>query len=171
MRDYVIANGTEKEFVAMAEKLGYSELVFIGNIDVAKLKSKIKLSSSKRIFKSNPAQDRNLIESKRADVIFEFEQEKRKDSMHFRSSGMNQVIAKLMKEKNVAYGLSFSQVLDASQEQRAVLIGRMMQNLRFCKKYGVKVVIASFARDPYEMRDYKDLVAFARTLGLDGYKA
>jgi hypothetical protein len=171
MKDYVIANGNEKDFIEMAERLGYSELIFIGNADVTRFKSKLKLSSSKRIFKSNPEKDRSLIESKKAEMIFEFEQEKRKDPMHFRSSGMNHVLANLMKEKNVAYGLSFSSVLNASREERARILGRMMQNLRFCRKYKVKTVVASFARNPHEMRDHKDLVAFAKTLGLHDYKA
>ena len=171
MRDYVISSGNEKEFIKVAEKLGYSELVFIGNVDISKLKSKIKISSNKRIFKSDITKDRNLIECKKADMIYEFEQQSRKDSMHFRSSGINQVIAKLMKLKNVSYGLSFSQLLNASKEEQARIIGRTMQNIRLCKKYKVKVVVASFARTPYEMRDHKDLVAFAKTLGLHDYKA
>lgn len=165
MKDYVVCNGNEQEFIKIAEKLGYDELVFIGNVDVSKLKSKIKLTASKRIFKSDVSKDRNLIESKRAEMIFEFEQDKRKDTMHFRNSGINQVIAKLMKEKNAAYGLSFSQVLNAGKEQRARLIGRIMQNIRLCKKYKVKIIIGSFAGSPYEMRDYRDLLAFARNLG------
>lgn len=166
MKDYVVNNGNEKEFISMAEKLGYDELVFVNFTDIAKLKSGLKLSCSKRIFKSSQ-KDRNLIESRKADVIFEFEQDTKKDSMHFRSSGMNHIIAKLMKEKNVSYGLSFSQLLNKTREEQARLIGRIMQNIRLCRKYKVNVVLGSFARKPYEMRDYKDLQAFARVLGIN----
>ncbi len=170
MKDFVILSGNEKEFVKMAEKLGYSELVFVGNSDVSNIKTKLKLISSKRISKSDIKKDRGLIENKKVDIIYEFEQMNRKDSMHFRNSGLNQVIAKLMKEKDVAYGLSFSQILNSSKEARAVMIGRMMQNIKICKKYKVPIIIASFSRNPYEMRDYRDLIAFARTLGLGDYK-
>ncbi len=170
MKDYVIASGNEKEFIKMAEQLGYSELVFIGNIDTSKLKSNIKLSASKRIFKSDVQKDRALIESKRVDLIYEFEQAKRNDTVNFPSSGMNQVIAKLMKQKGVDYGLSFAQLLYASKEEQAKIIGRMMLNIKLCKKYKVPIIVASFARHPYEMRDHRDLIAFARTLGLEGYK-
>lgn len=165
-KDYVIASGNEKEFVLMAERLGYSELVFIGNADVIKLKSKLKLSCSKRIYRSDFKKDRNLIESKKADLIYDFEQASKKDSMHFRSSGLNQVLLKLMKEKNVSYGLNFSQVLNASKQEQPKIIGRIMQNIRLCRKYKVPVVVGSFASNPFQMRDYKDLMAFARTLGL-----
>jgi hypothetical protein len=169
MKDYIIASGNEKEFVKMAEQLGYAELVFVGDANLPK--SRMKVTSSKRIIKSNTQKDRGIIESKKADIIFEFEQERRKDSTHFRHAGLNQVLLKLMKQKKVAYGLSFAQLLHVSQEERAKIIGRMLQNIRLCRKYKVPVVVASFARKPSEMRDHKDLLAFARTLGLNDYKA
>ena len=74
-----------------------------------------------------------------------------------------------MKEKNVSYGLSFSQLLNASRQEQAVILGRILQNLKLCKKYKVPVVVGSFANSPYQMRDSKDLLAFARTLGLQNY--
>ncbi len=170
MKDYVISNGNEKEFVEMAEKLGYSELVFVSD-SPKNIKSKIKISFTKSVFKSNILKDRNLIESKKASLIYEFEQDKMKDKSHFRSSGMNHVLANLMKEKKVSYGISFSQILNASKEVKALLIGRIVQNILLCRKYKVPVVVASFARNPHEMRDSRDLIALARTLGLNDYKA
>jgi len=165
MKDYVIAKN-EKEFISLAEKLGFSELIFIGNNDCSKLKSKIKLSSSKRIFKSDIHKDRNSIESKKADLIYGFETLSRKDGFHFLNSGLNHVIVKLMKDKNVSYGLSFSQLIGVSKYEQAVILGRIMQNIKLCKKYKVPIVVGSFANSPYLMRDSKDLLAFARTLGL-----
>ncbi len=163
-RDYVIANGNEKEFLDVAKKLGYSEIIFINKATIPK--TSLKTSVSNRVFKSNPDKDRELIESKKADIIFEFEQEKRKDPTHFRNSGINHILAKLMKQKNVSYGLSFSQILNASTLEQSRLMGRISQNARLCKKYGVNVIVASFARNPYEMRDSKDLDAFARAMGI-----
>ncbi|HME87260.1 MAG TPA: RNase P subunit p30 family protein [Candidatus Nanoarchaeia archaeon] len=170
MKDYVIANGNEKEFIAIAEKLGYTELVFIDGT-LPMIKSKIKLSTSKRIAKSDSSKDRMLIEGKRIDILYDLELEKRKDHTHFRNSGMNQVIAKLMKEKNVSYGVSVSQLLHANPEQKANILGRMLQNIKICKKYKVSIVLASFGKSPFDMRDPKDLVAVAKTLGLNDYKA
>ena len=164
MKDYVIANGNEKEFLEVAKKLGYTEIVFIGKATIPK--TSLKTSVSTRIFKSNPDKDRELIESKKADIIFDFEQEKRKDPTHFRNSGINHILAKLMKQKNVSYGLSFSQILNASTLEQSRLMGRISQNARLCKKYGVNVIVASFAKHPYEMRDSKDLEAFARVMGI-----
>ena len=171
MRDYVIPNENEEAFIEMAECLGYDELVFISN-NSPKInsKSKIKVSFVKTIFKSDMSKDRNLIESKRASIIYELEQDSKKDKTHYRNSGLNHVLAELMNKKKVSYGLSFNQILNASKKDKARLFGRMIQNLSLCKKYKVSVTIASFARKPSEMRDFNDLTSFARTLGLNGYR-
>lgn len=169
MKDYVSV-GNEKEKIALAEKLGFTELVFIGNADISKLKSKIKLSCSKRIIKSDVSKDRNVIESRKADIIYEFESANRKDGVHFLNSGLNQVLAKLMNDKMVSYGISFSQLIGKSKTEQARILGRIMQNLKLVKKYKVSVIVGSFASKPSEMRDSRDLVAFAKTLGLNDYR-
>ncbi|MBN2420796.1 hypothetical protein JXB27_00795 [Candidatus Woesearchaeota archaeon] len=168
MKDVVISNGNEEEFIEMAERLGYDELTFVTNKTLNLKSSKVKVSFEKNIFKSDLNKDRNLIESKKASMIYELEQDLKKDKTHYRNSGLNHVLAELMNKKKVSYGLSFNQVLVASKEQRARLFGRMMQNLMLCRKYKVNVVLASFARHPSEMRDFNDLVSFARVLGLNG---
>ena len=168
MKDYIL--DLNNEFLSIAEKLGYSELAAAKQIDVSKFNTKIKLVCSKKIFKSDIKKDRGLIESKKADIIYGFETLSRKDGFHFLNSGLNQVLAKLMKDRNVSYGISFSQLLNASKQEQSVMFGRIMQNLKLCKKYKVHVIAASFARNPYEMRDSKDMQAFARVLGLQGYK-
>jgi RNase P/RNase MRP subunit p30 len=42
----------------------------------------------------------------------------------------------------------------------------MMQNIDFCRKYKIKTAIASFARNPYEMRGPRDLMSFGIVLGM-----
>ena len=170
MKDYAISSGNEKDFIKVAEKLGFTELVFAPSIDLSKIKSSIKLSSSKRVIKSDIKKDRNIIESKKADLIYEFEVLNKKDGMHFLNSGLNQVLVKLMKENKISYGISFSMILNASKQEQAILIGRILQNIKLCRKYKVPIIVASFARNQHEMRDPRDLTAFARSLGLQDYK-
>ena len=42
-----------------------------------------------------------------------------------------------------------------------------MQNIRLCRKYKVKMVLASFATDKFEMRDARDLISFGVCLGMN----
>ena len=101
--------------------------------------------------------DRRIIEKTNADLIFDFEEKAKKDFIHHRNSGLNQVLCKLLREKDKIVCFNFNTVLKSKGMLRAQLIGRMMQNIRLCRKYNVKTIIASFAEKPYDIRSCPDL--------------
>ena len=109
--------------------------------------------------------NRAVIESKKTDIIFNLENQPRQDFLHHRNSGLNHILAKLASENNTAIGFSFSNIL-AEKKRRARLFGRLMQNIQLCKKFGTKMVLASFASKPYQMRAAHDLEAFAKTISM-----
>ena len=109
--------------------------------------------------------NRFLIERVVPDVMYNFEKVPRKDSVHYKRSGLDQVLCKLLAKKNITVGFSFSSILNAQKPE--VVIGRILQNIRFCKKYKVKMVFSPFATDPYQLRTEKDLKAFLLGLGVD----
>lgn len=171
----VFPDKNEKEFLDMVFKLGITEIVF-----VYRLKDFVRkefdsdigvkfgiLAKANEILKAKQKADlvlyecgedaRHVIEKFKPDIVFNLENSSRKDFIHHRNSGMNHIIAKLMHEKGVKLGVSFSNLLKSSK--RDVLIGRIKQNLKLCKKYKVDVVISSFAKDVYEMRCEKELVS------------
>ena len=186
MIDIIFPNKNEKEFIELAEKLDHKGLVLVYKDkkeipDFKKLKTKLKVytgiitgfkgietakkNSDLVIVKSSDA-DRRIFEKSRADLIFEFEGSERKDFIHHKASGLNQVLCKLASKRKISIGFSFSSLLNASNYRRAQIIGRMMQNIKLCRKYKVKTVIASFASTPYEMRSAKDLEAFFSVIGM-----
>ena len=183
--DIVFPNGNENEFLEIAEKLGFKSIVLAYNgIDKIPKKlpdSKIKISTAivaeeKQIQKAkskadlvlfkSTGNDRWVFEKSQADIIFGLEAAQKKDFMHHRASGLNQVLCKIAAQKGKAIAFDFSAVLNSKGMLRAQIIGRMMQNARFCRKYKVKAILASFAKSPYEMRASKDLEAFFATIGL-----
>ena len=89
------------------------------------------------------------------------------DFLHHRGSGLNQVLAELMRKKKRIVGFSFSSLLQVNGAKRAQFMGRMQQNFRLCKKYKVETLIASFARDPSEMRRASDLGSLFLSLGME----
>ena len=105
--------------------------------------------------------DRAVFE-KGVDLIYGLELSGRKDFIFHRNSGMNQVLAKIAQVKNITIGFSFSDFMKA--KNKAELLGRMQQNYRLCKKYGVKTLIASFAHKPEELQDKTTLDAFKRII-------
>lgn len=139
--------------------LGFDEIVHYKNLNI------VKASSSEE-------RNRKILSNLKIDIIYGFEEQEKKDSLHFRSSGLNQVILKLAQQNKIAIGFNFSTLLNCVDNfQRALLIGRIKQNVKFCRKYKVKMVVASFAKSRYEMRDAKDLLAFARVIGMNGKEA
>jgi ribonuclease P/MRP protein subunit RPP1 len=178
MKDIVFPRNNEKEFIQMATRLGYNKLIFVYDKDVADIKSeKIKIEKAVlvkpnkigkvkgTVIVENSDKLRLTIENKKTDIIFNLENQ-RKDFMHHRNSGLNQVLAKLAYKNKIKIGVSLSNVLKAENMLRSQLLGRIMQNVRICRKYKVDMLLASFAHDPYEMRAPKDIMSLGVCLGM-----
>ncbi|MBI2134994.1 hypothetical protein HYU09_03310 [Candidatus Woesearchaeota archaeon] len=191
MMDIVMPRNNEGEFIKIAEKLGYSELLFLYGFDeymekqqIAKIQnSKIKISHgiiandrniqkinnkfrNKNIFVAMKSSfnNREIIEKSSANLIFSMEESGRKDFMHQRGSGLDHILAKLAHGKKIAVGFSLSSIVNSKNKN--IILGRMMQNIMLCRKYKVKTVIASLAENPYGMRSPYDLMSLFITLGM-----
>lgn len=192
--DLVLPKSNEKEFIEIADKLGISGICFIykfknkndflqnqDKVNKLQEKTEIKLSigliaDSKNISKAKKlakiviyksiGNDRHAIEKSKANVVFDLETIATKDSMHHRNSGLNQILCKLANKNNVMIGFSFSTILNEERMIRSQILGRLMQNIRLCRKYKVKTVIASFAEKPYDLRSCYDLKSVFISLGM-----
>ncbi len=186
MIDIVFPSKNEKEFIEIAEKLGYFELILVYNNkkdipDFSKFKTKLKLKTallspqkkvqsartkSRLVFTKAVEDNRLAFEKSKPDLVFAIEEVQPRDFMHQRGSGLNHIMCRFAKENNVKIGFSFNSILNSSAMSRAQIIGRMQQNIMLCRKYKCRMVIASFAKDPYEMRSPKDLMAFFIEIGM-----
>lgn len=190
--DRVFPKNNEAGFIAMASTLGYKKLCFVyDNLEIIKkLKSKKEktktkekpeilyaaLTDFKQLQKAKQAADIILIESSENDrkllentdklTIFNLEQTRKKDFMHQRASGLNHVMAKLAYRNDISIAFNFNSILNSEKKQRAELIGRISQNIKLCRKYKTKTIIASFAKTPYEMRSPYDLISFFSNIGM-----
>ena len=188
MIDVVMPNNNEKEFVRIAEKLGYKSLLFLYTFDnfinkkifnngttktyngiLANQKNIQKVNNkfrNKKVFiaiKSSNS-DRETIEEKQANLVFSLEEKGRKDFMHQRGSGLDHILAKLAHQNNIILGFSLNSIINSNK--RNVILGRIMQNIKLCRKYKVKTVIGSFTQNPMEMRSPQDIVSLFTTLGM-----
>jgi len=179
--DIVFPSGNEEEFIEFGKKLDCNGLIFLYEKFDKKVLDKVKkLNSSKFSLYTGLVADKQIskkgfdlvfskgsrahFENKNVDYMFSLEDNNKKDSMHFRSSGLDQVLCKLAFEKNMCVCFSFNDILKSNK--RELLFGRMMQNVKFCRKYKVEMLVASFARNPYEMKFWKDLISFGVCLGM-----
>jgi RNase P/RNase MRP subunit p30 len=183
MRDIVFPRDNEKEFIKMAEKLGYTKLVFVydsqKNFFEGKTKIKVEnglISSTSKVESAKNKTDfvlvkssdknRSVIEQKRPTAIFDLETSPKFDAIHQRASGLNHVLTRLMVRNGVGVAFSFKTLLDASSFKRSILMGRVKQNIQLCRKEDVDMMIGSFASSPEEMRNPDDIIALYVTLGM-----
>lgn len=188
MIDIVFPQNNETDFVRIAEMLGIKNLCFVYSpkdfISAKAVDTKIKIYKG-LILKPGEARkvkgadiiivkavddNRSLLENKSIDLLFDLENHSHKDFLHHRNSGLNQVFCAIANKSRTIILMNFNSVLKSDRIHSAKIIGRMMQNVRLCKKYKVDLAIASFATEPYEMRDFNDLAAFGRIIGVSDAK-
>lgn len=184
-QDVCFPKNNEEEFVEIAKKLGTGCLIFVYEFinfkDLDEKRKKLSeindikvdigvLVNDKTVEKLQKSDDyvfartpsKNLIESKKTYILFDFEMQDKPDFLHHRNSGLNQVIANAMKEKIL--GISFSTYLNSIN--KGVMLGRMKQNVKIAKKYGVKTFILSFAKHPYELRAKHEIDSFGKMINI-----
>ncbi|MCP3682988.1 MAG: hypothetical protein GY861_09880 [bacterium] len=166
--DIVIPSKNEKQFIEIAEKLGYSELCFAytSKQNIAKLQEKTELKlSTAQIVKNKDARKAHAdliivkampeenapFENKVADIILGAEK-------------INQVMLNLAKKNKTLVAFSFADILNESKRTRAM--GLVSKNIKFCRKYKTTTLIASFAKKPYEMCSPHDLASLFASLGM-----
>ena len=139
---------------SLTKNLGFDKLIFKNDFN------KIGL-----VISSGAANDRKLIEANKVKILVDPHVNPLKDNFHFRSSGLDQVMCKLANKNNIAIGFSLSSLINP------LLLGRMKQNIRLCRKYGVKMKFFTFAKNKYELRNREDLLGFLRAFGMTGKEA
>ncbi|MFA5992610.1 MAG: hypothetical protein WC796_02820 [Candidatus Pacearchaeota archaeon] len=105
--------------------------------------------------------NRKMLESAKVDYILGLENGIRKDKLKQRDSGFNQVLAKIAHENNVALGIDFSEISKLKDKEFSMYAGRLMQNIKLCNKYKVKMVLFN-----YSGKNRHDLMAFLLSLGM-----
>ncbi len=179
MIDIVFPNKNEEEFIEMAKKLGIAGLIFAykNKNEFYEKKTDMPIINAlfvepKNIQKAKQLSAPSICPASReaiergANIVFNFEILEEKEHTHYRRSGLNQVLCKLATDKKAAIGFSFSTILQYTGQKRAMLLGRIAQNITFCQKYKTPMKIASFATSPYEMRAPADLKALFTQLGM-----
>jgi ribonuclease P/MRP protein subunit RPP1 len=115
---------------------------------------------------SNDEVNRAAVESKKVFMLLNPEIERKKDFGDWRNSGLNDVLCKLASKNNVAIGIDLA-TLAEDKFEKAERLGRIMQNIRLCRKFNVKMLIFS---EKEQLND-ADLMAVGMTLGMSTMQA
>ncbi len=175
--DIVFPKNNEEAFIKIALELGTKELIFLYpfveykskqwnekgltiKTGILALPKQVRDAQKKAeivVVKAAGETDLHTLEHFPSAIMYGFEFSERKDFMHHRNSGMNHMHAAMMAEKNVIYGFPVAALVHAEEKLKGEIVGRLRQNIALAQKYKVKVVLASFASDPMDMRNGKDV--------------
>lgn len=111
--------------------------------------------------------NRTSLENKKVKALVSLEYERGHDWPNYRNSGLNQVLCKIARDNNKAIIINFKDIFFKIGCDRAILLGRIMQNIRLCRKYKVNLKIGSFASVQEEMRTASDFTSFCAAIGMD----
>lgn len=140
--------------------------IIITQTEFNKLKNEVKLNSDKEIIYSSDDDElnRKVIEKLPVQVLL-INLAGRKDFQKQRNSGFNQVMAKVMKKKNIILGIDFDEIVECNNlKEKAEILARIKQNIFTCKKdkIGMKFVF----RNGKNERNVYDLKSLGLVLGM-----
>jgi hypothetical protein len=178
--DVVIPNKNEDAFIDQALALGYREIVFLTqNIsysckqsDRIRIKTAYLVDDVSDVSRARKKFDYIFAPAERKyfewksdpgiDFIVGAESSDRRDSFHYKATGLNQVHAELVKSNGLTVVFAFSKL----SSNPFLVKGRMLQNARLVNKYKLKYSVFTLAADPNMMRSRNILDSLAKTLGM-----
>ena len=173
MDNYISAKYS-KDLEELSKELGWDRTLFLGK-DFIFLRSDKKkellkeINSSKKkkliVVYQPPTEEllRFALEKSAVDMVIGMEKLNLKDSVHFVRGGLDQITCKIAKSKGKQIGFSFNDIL--CSQNRGKLLGRMMFNIKLCKKYKVDVVFSNFGTGKEGLRSVTDLKSLFYVLG------
>ena len=105
--------------------------------------------------------NRMAVESKKVSMLVSPERGFGNDRMDARNSGLNDVLCKLAAKNGVAIWVDIDELLQLHQDARIRRLGKILQNVRLCRKYHVKMVLVDG-----KGRNEKDLKSFGICMGM-----
>ena len=193
MRTDFFIGKRKKEIIKEAEKLGFEQVYFVKIVSKPEeIKREEKKSYDCVLLKTNSEDElrkmidrafsfsykvlvlgttdkvnRIALENKKVFALVSPEYERKNDYLDYRNSGLNHVLCKIATSNNKRIILSFKELLGKKKKEQALIIGRMIQNIKLCRKYKTSLKIASFASNINELRSIFDLRSFLFSLGAD----
>jgi len=131
--------------------------------DFEAARRQIKENASKKIIFSSDNEEtiRKVLEKEDIEILL-LNQAAKKDSHKQRSSGFNQVLARMAKKKGVVIGINLDEIIKSSEKEKAAILARVKQNIKICAKNKLKMKFIY----KNQKRNSHDLKAFGLVLGM-----
>jgi len=100
--------------------------------------------------------NRKILENRDVDILLSPEMHERKDRLKQRDSGLNEVLCKIAVKNNIKIGINLEEIIKKPIKDKAILLSRIMQNIRLCKRTNTKILILPEKR--YKKQDLLSLI-------------
>jgi len=133
------------------EKLNYDDFdaMIIQTNDLKDMQSKITKASGKNkliiIEGNSDLVNRAALENKKVFMLLSPEKIRKSDSINSRNSGLNQVLCELARKNDKIIGINIQDIIneEVKETERAKVMGRIIQNVKLCRKYKCKIILLS----------------------------
>ncbi|MFA5071029.1 MAG: RNase P subunit p30 family protein [Candidatus Pacearchaeota archaeon] len=131
------------------------EQILIQEDNFDRTRKLIKENSDKKIiFTSDDDElNRKILEKENIHILL-LNMEKRQDFQKQRNSGLNHVLAKLAKKKEIIIGINLDEIIKTSEKEKARILARVAQNIRICNKNKLKMkfIYKNNKRNIYDLK-------------------
>lgn len=110
--------------------------------------------------------NRRAIEKLKIDYLVSPERGLKKDSLKQKDSGINHVLAKEACKKNISIVIDMGDLYNLEDFEKIKRIGRMIQNIKICRKYKCNIKIASLSKLKEGIFDKISRIAIGKSLGM-----
>ena len=100
-----------------------------------------------------------VLENKKTNALILSHKDK-KDRLKQRDTGLNHILCKIARDKNKLILIDLKEIMEARSEEKAQILGRLMQNIMLLKKYNVKTGVTNKST-----RNNHDIMSLLLTLG------
>lgn len=103
--------------------------------------------------------NRKILEIKNIDILLAPEQNKEKDKLKQRSSGLNEFLCKLAAKNSISIAIDIEKLQKLNKKDKAIILSRIIQNIRLCKRTKTRLI-------PWPEEKYSklDILSFIKTL-------
>jgi RNase P/RNase MRP subunit p30 len=133
-------------------------MISTNNIEQAKNLIKKSKKKSLIVLAQNDEFNRKVLEYGHFDILLGVEKGERKRGLRQIDSGFNEVLAHIAAKNKVALGINMEELRNLEKEEKAKRLERISQNIKLCRKSGVKIKLLN-------IKDEKGAFAFLLSLG------
>ncbi|NIM47388.1 MAG: hypothetical protein GTN40_04510 [Candidatus Aenigmarchaeota archaeon] len=190
---------TVKQIIEFAKRLGYEGIAICDNYqdleklkelknEISKVKTDIEVYHGVKIQADNVKELKDIISKVREKVMMVVVsggdysinraacEDSRVDILSHPEagrfdSGLDQPCLELATQKNVAIEINFREVLHSFRRRRSYILNHITQNIKLCSHFRTPMIICSGAQSIWEMRNPRDLISIANSLGMEIGKA